>query len=161
QAVMYTTLSGYGIGWANGADKLLVISVGTGSRDLKVAPARLAVDNALKSLLSVMDDCAEFIELLLQWMSTSQTARVIDRELGNLRGDLIAPAPLLTYLRYNVALTKETLQELGVSVPDEKVESLSAMDDPDNMKTLQEVGAKAAKRLARPTDFPSSFDLAQ
>jgi len=159
QAVMYATLSGYGIGWPTGADKLLVISVGTGSRDLKVAPASLAAGNALKSLLSVMDDCAELVELLLQWMSTSQTARVIDRELGDLRGDLIAPAPLLTYLRYNVGLTKNTLTELGMSFADEKIANLSAMDDPDNMKTLQEIGAKAAKQQLRAADFPSSFDL--
>lgn len=159
QAVMYATLSGYGIGWPTGAGKLLVASVGTGSRDLKVAPANLAAGNALKSLLSLMDDCAEFVELLLQWMSTSQTARVIDRELGDLRGDLIAPAPLLTYLRYNVGLTKNTLTELGMSFADEKIASLSAMDDPDNMKTLQEIGAKAAKQQMRAEDFPSGFDL--
>ena len=159
QAVMYSTLGGYGIGWPTGADKLLLTSVGTGSRDLKVAPANLAAGNALKSLLSLMDDCAELIELLLQWMSSSQTARVIDRELGDLRGDLIAPAPLLTYLRYNVGLTKDTLTELGMSFADEKIASLSAMDDPDNMKTLQEIGAKAAKQQMRAEDFPSSFDL--
>ena len=159
QAVMYAILSGYGIGWRTGADKLLVLSVGTGSRDPKVAPANLAVDNAVKSLLSVMDDCAELVELLLQWMSSSQTARVIDRELGDLRGDLIASLPLLTYLRYNVALTKDSLSALGMSFSAEEIEGLSAMDDPGNMKTLQEIGAQAAKQQVRPVDFPSSFDL--
>ena len=37
----------------------------------------------------------------MQWMSTSRTARVLDREIGDLQHDLIAPAPLITYLRYN------------------------------------------------------------
>lgn len=159
QAVMYATLSGCGIGWPTGADKLLVISVGTGSRDPKVAPASFAAGNALKSLLSIMDDCAELVELLLQWMSNSRTARVIDRELGDLRGDLIAPEPLLTYLRYNIALTKDTLTELGMSFADEKIEGLSAMDDPDNMETLHEIGVKAAKQQVRSRDFPANFDL--
>lgn len=159
QAVMYATLSGYGIAWPTGADKLLVVSLGTGSRDPKVASPSLAVDNALKSLLSVMDDCAELVELLLQWMSASATARVIDRELGDLRDDVIAPAPLMTYLRYNVALTKEVLAQLGMTFADEKIETLSAMDAPDNMKTLQEIGAKAAKHQLRSENFPSSFDL--
>jgi hypothetical protein len=72
---------------------------------------------------------------------------------------LIAPAPLLTYLRYNVSLTKNTLTELGMSFADEKIANLSAMDDPDNMKTLQEIGAKAAKQQMRAEDFPSGFDL--
>jgi predicted acylesterase/phospholipase RssA len=159
QAVMYATLDGYRIGWPTGADKLLVVSIGTGSRDLKVAPAKLAADNALKSLLSLMDDCANLVETLLQWMSTSQTARVIDSELDNLRHDLIAPAPLISYLRYNVALTKAALAQIGMEFDDEKVEGLSAMDDPSNMKILQEIGAKAAKQQLRAEDFPSNFDL--
>jgi predicted acylesterase/phospholipase RssA len=159
QAVMYATLEGYRIGWPTGADKLLVVSIGTGSRDLKVAPAKLAADNALKSLLSLMDDCANLMETLLQWLSTSQTARVIDSEVEDLRHDLIAPAPLISYLRYNVALTKASLAQIGMEFDDEKVEGLSAMDDPGNMKTLQEIGAKAAKRQLRAEDFPSNFDL--
>jgi hypothetical protein len=159
QAVMYATLDGYRIGWPTGADKLLVVSIGTGSRDLKVAPAKLAADNALKSLLSLMDDCATLMETLLQWLSTSQTARVIDSELDDLRHDLIAPAPLISYLRYNVGLTKASLAQIGMEFDDEKVEGLSAMDDPGNMKTLQEIGAKAAKQQLRGEDFPSNFDL--
>jgi uncharacterized protein len=159
QAVMYATLDGYRIGWPTGADNLLVVSIGTGSRDLKVAPAKLAADNALKSLLSLMDDCANLVETLLQWMSTSQTARVIDSELEDLRHDLIAPAPLINYLRYNVALTKASLAQIGMEFDDEKVEGLSAMDDPGNMRILQEIGAKAAKRQLRAEDFPANFDL--
>ena len=71
---MYATLSGYGIGWPTGAGKLLLASVGTGSRDLKVAPANLAAGNALKSLLSLMDDCAEFVELLLHGVTSQRRA---------------------------------------------------------------------------------------
>jgi uncharacterized protein len=138
---------------------LLVVSIGTGSRDPKIAPARLAADNALKSLLSLMDDCATLMETLLQWLSSSQTARMIDRELDDLRHDLIAPAPLITYLRYNVALTKATLAEIGMEFEDGKIEGLSAMDDPLNMKTLHEIGVNAAKQQVRDEDFPSNFDL--
>lgn len=46
-----------------------------------------------------------------------------------------------------------------MSFADEKIANLSAMDDPDNMKTLQEIGAKAAKQEMRAEDFPSGFDL--
>jgi hypothetical protein len=47
-----------------------------------------------------------------------------------------------------------------MSLPDAQYESLSAMDDPANMATLQEVGARAAKRQILGEDFPASFDLA-
>jgi len=159
QAVMYATMDGYRIGWPTGADRLLVVSVGTGSRDPTVTPARLAAENALKSLLSLMDDCATLSEILLQWMSTSQTARSIDREMGDLRHDLIAPAPLISYLRYNITLAKGSLANIGLNFDDEKIEALSAMDNPDNMTVLQDVGAKAAKQQVRAADFPANFDL--
>jgi len=99
------------------------------------------------------------MELLLQWMSRSQTAREIDRELGDLRNDSMAPEPLLTYLRYNVLLTGDSLASLGMTLPRDKVETLSAMDDPGNMVTLQQVGARAAQQQVRVVDFPASFDL--
>jgi predicted acylesterase/phospholipase RssA len=159
QAVMYATMEGYRIGWPTGADCLLVVSVGTGSRDPTVTPARLAAENALKSLLSLMDDCATLSEILLQWMSTSSTARSIDREMGDLCHDLIGPTPLISYLRYNVTLAKESLSRLGINFTDEKIETLSAMDDPGNMAALQDVGAKAAKQQVRAEDFPANFDL--
>jgi predicted acylesterase/phospholipase RssA len=159
QAVMYATLEDYRIGWPKGADKLQLVSIGTGSRDPTVTPATLAAEGAVKSMLSLMDDCAELMEILLQWMSSSQTARVINRELGDLHRDLIAPAPLLTYLRYNVPLTKESLTELRMGLADDQIEALSAMDDPDNMTTLQEVGARAAKKQIRVQDFPANFHL--
>lgn len=159
QALMYATFDGYGIGWPLGAEKLLVVSVGTGSRDPKMAPANLAMENALKALISVMDDCADLMEIVLQWMSRSRTARVIDREIGDLRDDGLGPMPLISYSRYNVALTKDSLGALGMDLPETKYESLSAMDDPANMATLQEVGARAAKQQVVAEDFPATFDL--
>jgi predicted acylesterase/phospholipase RssA len=159
QALMYATLDGYRVGWPTGADKLLVVSVGTGARDPAVAHSMLAAKQALMSMLSLMDDCAAFMETLLQWMSTSPTAKVIDREVGDLRHDLVAPAPLISYLRYNVMLDKDSLDSLGLSLADEDIESLSAMDVPENMTTLQDVGARAARRQVRTQDFSSNFDL--
>jgi len=147
------------VGWPTGAEKLLLVSLGTGSRDPSVSPTQIAAENGVKALVSLMDDCSALMETLLQWMSTSSTARAIDRELGDLRHDLIATAPLLTYLRYNVELSKAALTLLNVTLADEKIEELSAMDDPDNMAILQQIGAKAANQSVHIEDFPSHFDL--
>jgi predicted acylesterase/phospholipase RssA len=159
QALMFVTLAGYRVGWPTGADKLLVVSVGTGSADPAMAPAKLAVEHAVKSLFSLMDDCACLVETMLQWMSTSPTARSLDRETGDLRHDLIAAAPLFHYLRYNVALTQQSLADLDLTYESEKISGLSAMDAPENMTTLQEIGARAAERQVRGADFPAVFDL--
>jgi hypothetical protein len=84
---------------------------------------------------------------------------MIDREIGDLRDDGLAPAPLISYSRYNVALTKDSLTALGMDLPETQYESLSAMDDPANMATLQEVGRRAAKQQVIAEDFPANFDL--
>jgi predicted acylesterase/phospholipase RssA len=160
QAFMYATLDGYRLGWPTGADKLLLVSVGTGAADPQVKRASIAAKHAINALLSLMDDCAALQETLLQWLSTSPTARQIDRELGDLRHDLVAGAPLLSYLRYNVDLRPESVQALDPSLTDAgRIESLSAMDAPENMAILHRLGALAAGRDVEASDFASIFDL--
>jgi len=160
QAFMYATIDGHRVGWPGGADKLLLVSVGTGARDPKITPTWITAKGAVQSLLSLMDDCAVLVETLLQWMSTSPTARQIDRELGDLRNDRLAPMPLLSYLRYNVDLSSDSVKQLLPSLTDpKKIESLTEMDDPDNMAVLQTLGALAAQRQVRSEDFATNFDL--
>src|SRR5215510_11074795 len=114
QAVMYATLDGYRVGWPMGADKILLVSVGTGLRNPAVTPSSVTVGHAVQALLDLMD-CSTLVETLLQWMSTSPSARTIDRELADLRHDLIGQTPLLTYLRYNVELDSDSLKsDLGL-----------------------------------------------
>lgn len=160
QAFMYASLDGYRIGWPTGADKLLLVSVGTGAVDPEVKKATITARHAIGALLSLMDDCASLQETLLQWLSSSPTAREIDRELGDLRHDLVAGAPLLSYLRYNVDLRKACLQRLDPSLTDSRaIDSLSEMDAPENMAVLHRLGALAAERDIKAGDFASVFDL--
>ena len=160
QAVMFATLDGYHIGWPASADKLLLVSLGTGAADPEVKRSNVAAEHALRAMLSLMDDCASLQETLLQWMSSSTTAREIDRELGDLSHDLVAGAPLLSYLRYNVDLRKDRLQKLDPGLTDETlIESLSAMDVPENMSILYKLGQLAAEHYVRNSDFAAKFDL--
>jgi Patatin-like phospholipase len=159
-AVMYATLDGYRVGWPMAADKLLVVSIGTGSADPRVTHARLSAKHAINALLSLMDDSATLQETLLQWMSASHTARPIDRELGDLRHDLIGRTPLISYLRYNVDLSVPSIQSLDPQLSDAKmIEGLSAMDAPENMDVLHRLGTLASERDIHPQDFPTAFDL--
>lgn len=160
QALMYATLDGYRIGWPTGADKLLLVSIGTGAADPEVKRAKVTAKHAVNALLSLMDDCASLQETLLQWMSSSPTARTIDRELGDLRHDLVGGTPLVSYLRYNADLRKESVQQLVPELKDAKlIESLSAMDAPENMETLLRLGKAVAERDVHAGDFPSGFDV--
>lgn len=162
QALMYATLDGYRLGWPKGSEKLLLVSVGTGLQDPAISPAKLAAENAVKSLASLMGDSAALMETMLQWMSSSPTARIIDRELGDLRHDSLADKALMTYLRYNVELSEGYLtRRLGMTMGDGEPESLCAMDDPDKLDRLKEVGEIGARQQVKNGDFPSHLDLTQ
>jgi hypothetical protein len=160
QAFMYATMDGYRMGWPAGADNILLVSVGTGAADPEVKKSAFTAGHAINALLSLMNDCASLQETILQWMSSSPTAQEIDRELGDLGNDLLAGTPLLSYLRYNVDLRKESVQKLDPSLTDSKmIESLSDMDSPENMEVLHKLGVLAAENDVNDSDFEAKFDL--
>jgi hypothetical protein len=161
-ALMYATMNGFRLSWPTGADNLLLISIGTGAADPEVTHASLAAKQAINALLSLMNDTAALQETLLQWLSHTQTPRIFDREMGNLQAEVMGGVPMLTYLRYNVDLRADEVRLLDPDLRDGKViESLSAMDAPENMATLHRLGALAADRDVKETHFPENFDLRQ
>jgi len=160
QAFMYATAGGYRVRWATGPDKLLLISVGTGSADTSLTRTDLASAHAVRALLSVLDDCAALQETMLQWMSESPTARIIDSELGDMRGDLVAGVPLLRYLRYNADLGPGKIRALlGDLATTFDLRDLTAMDAPDHMGVLHQIGLAAGQRDVSSEHFPPGFDL--
>ena len=160
QALMYATLDGYRIGWPTGADRLMLVSLGTGMADPVVKHSAITVKQGIGALGNLMEDSAVLQETLLQWMSTSPTARVFDREIGDLKNDLLAPAPLITYLRYNAQFTREGMEGLDPALTDTKqLEDLSKMDVPENMPALHRLGTLLAARDIKAEHFPSRFDL--
>ena len=98
-------------------------------------------------------------ETILQWMSSSRTARELDREVGDLRNDLVASIPLLTYLRYDVDMQTSNVKALLPQVSERKIAKLHAMDAPENMTTLYDLGKAAAVNRILESDFPAVFDL--
>ena len=161
QALMYATIDGYRLCWPSGAGQLLLVSVGTGSRDPSVNPMKVTAGHALQCLVAMMDDCGSLVETMLQWLSNSRSPTTIDRELGDLGDDLAGSEPMLTYLRYNVDLRPDRVQELlGNEAPDAKVlASLSEMDAPENMPILSQLGKAGGKQQIQSHHFPARFDL--
>jgi uncharacterized protein len=160
QAFMYATLDGFRVNWPTGADAMLLTSVGTGAADPRKTASRLAAKEGIAALNSLMDDCGALVETLLQWMSSSRTARIIDGELGDLSHDLVAGAPLLSYLRYNLLLTEGAVRALLPGLPDDVVRTLPDMDRPEHLHALLTLGQSAAEQQVLVSDFPTRFDLA-
>lgn len=160
QAFMYSTMEGYRIGWPTGEDKLFLVSVGTGSTESVIRKNALAAGEAVNALMSIMGDCAVLQETMLQWMSSSATARPIDRELGDLGNDVLSGTPLLRYLRYNVDLGRENIQNLDEGLASaNNIDSLSELDAPQNMKVLHRLGVLTAGRDVAGSHFAPEFDL--
>lgn len=159
QALMYATLDGYRVNWQTGSDNLMVISIGTGSPAPDFSPSKIAAKGAIKSLLSLMDDCSALVETVMQWMSSGSKVSHIDGELGDLRGDLVGKEPLFSYVRYNVSFTAENVDRLKPGLSEKEIGSLSSMDETNNLLTWKELGEKASAEQVETIDFPHRFDL--
>lgn len=159
-ALLLVAAEGFGARWPLDPDKLMIVSVGTGSATPGVVHSRFALPHAVTSLLSLMDDCAEFVETMLQWLSSSPTARPIDAALDDLGPDLLAERPLFHYLRYNVQFDAGWLErELDTVLDERTVAALRAMDRPANLPMLAKLGDRAAARQVEEDHFPAAFDL--
>ncbi len=158
------TLQGYGFRWPMGAERLMLLSVGTGDRP--IAPAQMpgraapAATLALLALRSVMQDCSGLGQALLQWMSQSPAPWPIDGEVGDLSGDQLGPAPLLHYQRYDVRLTAEWIaQQTGLSLDEQRLAALYRMDEPRAVPHLLTLARAAAARQVQPSHLPQGFDI--
>jgi hypothetical protein len=164
QLLLLATLGGYGLRWPVGADNLLLVSIGTGFWDVRLSTEEVldmaAAKLALRALSSLMDDAAAFNEQILQWLSASPTARQIDREVGDLGGDMLgAGEPWLTYLRYDAELDRGWLKDrVGLDLAEHALDALRRMDDPRNLEALARVGEAAAK-LVEDRHFDARFDI--
>jgi hypothetical protein len=164
QALMTATMPGYRFGWATGEDRLLVVSLGTGKADAEVGHANLiegtAAVHAVLSLKALMEDCADQVETIMQWLSRSPTAREIDREIGKVDAPL-GGTPLCSYLRYNALLTSDWVENnLGEKIGAKALKALEAMDDPRNIGELDRIGRLVGGKLVKADHFPKTFDLA-
>lgn len=164
QLLMMATCGGYGLSWPFGDDRLMLISAGTGHRSLRLPVDAVmempAVQLAAQSILSIMEDANWLGQSVLQWMSDSPTSWLIDREIGDLRTDSLGGPAMITYQRYELAFEPQWLTDnLGVTIADAECEALTAMDAPDNVRKLADLGAKAAAAQVKTEHFPTAFDI--
>lgn len=162
QALMTATMEGYRFGWPLGESKLLVVSVGTGKSNAEVGHAGIvqgtAAIHAVLSLKALMEDCADQVETVMQWLSRSPTARRIDREIEKAQPPLGGQA-MCSYLRYNVLLQSDWCAEnLDETLGAKALKNLEVMDEPDNIPELDRIGRLAGKKLVKASHFEAGFD---
>lgn len=156
--LMVATLKGFPFRWPMGADNLLLVSVGTGYPEFKKQAGEIDEATMLTWAANIpdmlMQDASWQNRVLLQWLSRSPTAEVMDSEIGDMNEDFISGTPLLSYLRYNFAITKKNLNELGFerTFTDADVMSIADMARAKNKELLYQIGFKAAS-VIKPEHF--------
>ncbi|MEQ1745188.1 MAG: patatin-like phospholipase family protein [Saprospiraceae bacterium] len=170
QMFLLATLKGFPFHWPTGADQLLLVSIGTGTHTKVVDAEKIASTNMLGWAATVpdmlMEDATYQNQLMLQYLSKSPTAIEIDSEIGDLRDDLLTPAPMLHYLRYQAYLeqpktNRDGTQEDKPHLPfdDKAIEKMREMDKAEMVEPLIQVGRIYAQRRVEEGHFPQVFDL--
>ena len=163
QLFLLATLKGFPFRWPTGENRLLLVSVGTGVFTRRDDPEVVAKGKVWDWVAQVpamlMEDATWQNQLLLQYLSRTQTPWSIDSEVGDLASDLLTPEPALSYLRYNVWLEEKELREMGLPELAQNVNSLRGMSAAENRFDLATIGELAAQRQVQPEHFPDAFNL--
>jgi len=159
-AFQMATAAPYRLNWATGKDKLLIVSVGTGSAP-KAQPKLEADDMNLihhaKSIPSaLMNAAAAGWDMTCRMLGDCRFGADIDREFGSMVGtgdgkpNWTGPK-LFTYLRYDPDVTHAGLGALGLSDIDPA--TMQQMDSVEYILDIQRVGTAYAARHVRLADF--------
>jgi hypothetical protein len=143
QAFLMATLEPYKMSWPMGENKLLVVSIGTGTSpkaNENLDPFEMnLIYNASSIPSALMFAALNEQDLLCRVFGKCLAGDPLDREIGDLMG---AAGPvgqkLFTYLRYNAELTPEGLRALGLSGIEPK--NVQKLDSVDYIADLQRIG---------------------
>lgn len=172
QLLKMAAAKGFHYNWALGEERLMLVSIGTGTYEWVNNVNRirkLGRANALfwgKTIPEIfMRDASLLTESILQAMSNSPTARTIDREIGDMSHDSLFGEGRLHYLRYNAYVEDETLQACAADTRKDparhpkiqNAKQLMAMDSSRFIHHLSAIGKRAAEKAIQDTNFPIHF----
>ncbi len=152
--LMVATLKGFPFHWDMGEDKISIVSVGTGFSvyhklvgEIEDAWIGTWASNIPDML---MQDASWQNRVVLQWLSNSPTADVMDGEMGTMKGDYVAGKPMIKYLRYNFPITLKDLNGLGLgSFNENDVSCLIEMSNAQNRELLYKIGVVASDKIEK------------
>lgn len=156
--MMAALLPPYGLNWAAGPDKLMIVSVGTGSFRPTLAPLDAmrasSIGLALRSLAAMIAEGQQLVLTLMTYLGQSPTAWPINSEIGDVGRFAPPTGELFRFLRYDVRLEDPWLVEkLGRHLGPVAVGLLRPMDNPANMPALYDLGRAAAEQQVKRADL--------
>jgi hypothetical protein len=180
QLFLMATVDAYRLNWPAAEDKMLLVSIGTGAAanaNKNLKPGALNLLYNAKSIPSALmaAACAQQ-DFLCRTFGRCRHGAPIDLEIGELimggtgahSGQINLAVPenaapscltrLFTYVRYNVDLTQEGIDKLGLKDElglDRKIiaTKVQKMDSVDHIQDLADIGKAAASRDVSLTHF--------
>lgn len=156
QLFLMATVEPYNLRWDTGVDKMLLVSIGTGTapdanENLKPGEMNLLY-NAKSVPSALMFAAANEQDFLCRTFGDALAGDELDREVGTMIGKKgPAKEKLFTYVRYNADLTRQGLNDLGLpKIQPEKVQKLDSIGSIDD---LQQVGQAVGRMKVKPEHF--------
>jgi patatin-like phospholipase/acyl hydrolase len=154
QTFLMATLDPYKLNWETGADKLLIVSLGTGTcsgANKDLSPSDMNLLYNAKSLPSALMNAAlNEQDILCRSFGKCLYGDEIDREIGDLTDQTVhfpVQPKLFTYVRYNAELSRHGLDKIGL--PGINPKHVQMIDSVDHITELQQVGQAVAKSVRR------------
>ena len=151
-AFQMATTAPYKINWATGIDKLLIVSIGTGSAP-KARPNLQAddlwlLDHAKSLPTALMNAASAGWDMTCRMLGECRFGAKIDSEIGDM---MSAPGCVnwtgpkqFTYVRYDPDVTQKGIDDLKLS--DVKAEHVQIMDSVQHIDSIQRVGRAYASQ---------------
>lgn len=144
--------------WQVGREKMLIVSVGTGTspgvkQGLQAEDMNLLF-NATTIPSALMFAALNEQDLLCRVFGDCRAGDELDREIGDVCGSvgpLDREQKLFSYVRYNAELTRESLDALGCR--DIEPETVQKLDSVAGIPQLREVGQAVVKKKVRDDHF--------
>ena len=152
QGFLLATVGPYRMGWPTGEEKMLLVSIGTGTSptaNVDLGPSDMnLLYNAGSIPSALMFAALNEQDLLCRVFGKCLAGDELDREVGTLIGASGPVGPkLFSYLRYNAELTRTGLNALGL--PDIQPDNVQQMDSVKHIEELRQVGAAVAATVTR------------
>jgi Patatin-like phospholipase len=152
QLFLMATVGQYKLGWEAGQDKMLLVSVGTGTNaaaNANLEPGQMnLLYNAASIPSALMYAASNEQDLLCRIFGDCKCGANIDREVMDLMGAIgsgPAKPKLFTYVRYNADLSRAGLDAMGL--PNIDPEDVQKLDSVAHISELQAVGRVVGNKV--------------
>lgn len=157
--LMIATMKGFPFKWKVGEENLKLVSIGTGYTEYHKHAKQIDESWLLSWAKSVpdmlMQDASWQNQIMLQWLSKSPTAKEIDSEIRDLKDDCLYEKPILNYLRFNICLSENSLNGLGLNreFTFRDIKDIAEMSNAGNRYLLYDIGKESAEKEVLPIYF--------